>query len=183
LSARMRIGFAVSLGYSTKNHDEAKDKKHILFKHLEAYVSCIAGCEHYIREFCKNDEVALLVCEDVRESRSHIKKVHHAIISPTSDLPAYQELIPFRHIIDTVHFAEKAHSPLLQFADAYAFAFRRHAGGYAHADEMLNAMTAGHSFEFGDLELGGYKILAPYYVDVPMDISAQVSVRYPSEGV
>lgn len=144
LGARTSIGFSVSIGFNRREDGKYKNEQgYALVRHLTAYASCIAGCEAYIREFGSADEVAILVCEDTPDAKRHIRDVHHDLISPNPEFPAMRDLFPFRHIVDTVHFAEKDRSPLLQFADAYAFAFRRHLGGYSHSEPLMDAIGHG----------------------------------------
>jgi hypothetical protein len=48
--------------------------------------------------------------------------------------------LEIKNIIDVPHFVEKSGAPLLQLADACAFAFRRCLSGQPHGDDLVYAM-------------------------------------------
>jgi hypothetical protein len=179
LSVRARLGVSVSVGYSFKEEGKFKNESgYALVRHMMAYAACLAGCEAYLREFGADGEVAMVVAEDSPDVRRHIREAHSAIIDPKSDFPAFRELIPFRHIVDTVHFADKNQSALLQYADAFAFTLRRHFAGYSHTDQLVDAIKG--PLISGTLEPGGtagYQILASYPSDILAEgISSSFSV-------
>lgn len=141
LLARARIGFSVSVGYSFRVDGKYPNEDgYRRVRHMSAYSFCLMGCEDHIRKFGDREEIAIVIAEDLPEMRSHLKTIHHDLTKEDSEYPAFRDLIPFRHIVDTIHFAPKAQSALLQFADAFAFAMRRHMAGYPHAARLVAAI-------------------------------------------
>ena len=66
----------------------------------------------------------MAVAEDVPNLKKYIKWTHAGLKGESGRfLQPFRDFGPLRHIVDTVHFAEKRESPLLQFADACAYAF------------------------------------------------------------
>lgn len=55
--------------------------------------------------------------------------------------------------METVHFAEKRESPLLQFADACAFAFRRSLASQSRGDELAKIAVPDDLDEIGDAKV------------------------------
>jgi hypothetical protein len=166
VASQKEIGFAVSIGCSQRFAEDHSPEKAARMRHLMAYGSCIAGCEAFIRDFGSDGEVAQLVCEDIPYFKQNLLNTHHTIIDKDSDYPAYRELIPFRHIVDTLYFANKQQNALLQFADAFAFLFKRQTDGCDVARDLLAAMPVlTGSAEFGDAS--GYKISVPVLTNVP----------------
>lgn len=161
LYARPLLGFSVSIGIARMqpHHNGAS---HALIRHLLAYSACVAGCEQYMREFGEDGEIAMIIAEDTPSAKSHIKKVHSDLVSRSPEYPAFREILPVRHIVDTVHFAGKDQSPLLQFADACAFAFRRYLAGYSESEAYVEALVGplGSLADFPADQSDGYKILA-----------------------
>lgn len=138
LYARSILGFSAVIGVC-RNKPHHVGQAHALMRHLMAYSSCVIGCEDYLRKFCDVQEVATIIAEDTPTARRHIKSVHSDLVSKNPSFPVFREYLPLQRIIDTVHFASKDSSPLLQFADACAFAFRRYLAGYGDAIEYIDA--------------------------------------------
>ena len=176
LWARPTVGFSISVGLSRKEHGKYKNEKgYALVRHLCAYASCLVGCEQYMREFGEQGEVAMIIAEDTPTAKKHVKDVHDDLVSTEPEFPVFRELLPMRHIVDTVHFAEKARSPLLQFADACAFAFRRHLSGFAGAEEYMEWLI-GPLGKLSDLDpdaSSGYQLLVS---TGPFDVQFAASV-------
>jgi len=51
-----------------------------------------------------------------------------------------EKLLPFERIIETIHFAQKTESSLLQVADVCAFALKRDIMKASHSDRLYNAI-------------------------------------------
>ena len=94
--------------------------------HSVAFFQCVCLVEKIMREVWP-DEVALLIAEDRPVVKETVRQVQSWAQNRT--LPRrgdHQEYLPLRHIRDTVHWAGKRQSPLLQLADTCAFVIRRH---------------------------------------------------------
>ncbi|MBS9720032.1 DUF3800 domain-containing protein [Tianweitania sp. BSSL-BM11] len=113
----------------------------VQFHHTMAFAYCIGRADKYIRDHCPPNEVATIVSEDVPEMRRFLRGALNGLrnspvtistknVRPTAEERKrgiiYQETEQaVTRVRDTVHFASKEDSPLLQLADACAFAFRR----------------------------------------------------------
>lgn len=137
------FGLSVSIGFCMK--DGALDNTQ---KHTLAYMSSILGIEQFMRDFSGTDEIAMVIAEDIPTARRHIKSAHHAFLDkelgPLAMLDTeFKKYLPIRHVKDTVHFAEKSQSSLLQIADTYAFIVRRYMAARKnettakHADTLM----------------------------------------------
>jgi Protein of unknown function (DUF3800) len=113
----------------------------IQFQHAMAFYYCISRADNFIRDHGEDGEVATIVAEDTPGMHKFLRK----IVNHLKDNPHYtkkeniiqnvlekatgifnQKLVDkVERVKDTVHFVEKKDGPLLQIADACAFAFRR----------------------------------------------------------
>lgn len=95
--------------------------------HSVAFFQCVCLVEKIMREIWP-DEVALLIAEDRPIVKEKLRQTQAWAQNRT--LPRrgvdHQEYLPLRHIRDTVHWAGKRQSPLLQLADICAFFIRGH---------------------------------------------------------
>ncbi|WP_157696572.1 DUF3800 domain-containing protein [Porphyrobacter sp. CACIAM 03H1] len=139
LYARTFLGFSLCVGLCRK-HAHHTGHSAALIRHLMAYSFCVIGCEYYIRTYGDINELGMVIAEDTPTARKKIKDIHTELTSKKSTFPVYRDFLPLQRIIDTVHFASKADSPLLQFADACAFAFRRYFAGYNDAEPYVDAL-------------------------------------------
>lgn len=108
------------------------------------------------------EEVAILVAEDNDLVRRAVKDTHHFLNSPDAKekLPEFlRDTLPFGRIVDTIHFAAKTESPLLQMADACAFAISRYLSERSHAEELFDALSPGKRPQTGGA--GGWNLLVP----------------------
>lgn len=170
LSYRAVSGFSVCVGYSVCENKQNNNKEEANLRHILSYCMCLIACDAFMQRFAP-DEVAIVVAEDLPEKRAIIKQTHSRILSPDTDFPALRESLPIRHIVDDVYFADPKRSALLQFADAYAFSFRRIYAGYSYANELKKAIE-GPLRMIGDFDASGrcgYKIL----YSLPEDVVVQ----------
>ncbi len=129
------------------------------FHHMMAFSGCIRRADKYIREHAPPSEIATIVAEDIPEMRSflrdmlaldridgyapiidraHLKMTKH---EDTTGIFRQEQALGVKRIRDTVHFASKDDSPLLQLADACAFAFRRFLSHQTSGQEFAEAVT------------------------------------------
>lgn len=112
-----------------------------------AYVLCAIAGDQFMRQETTPDEVALIVAEDNQQARRDIKAAREWLKSPELiaqfPLPFGEDMLPVERIVDTVHFAEKKQSPLLQIADACAFVLRRYLERAAHSERFINSLLGG----------------------------------------
>jgi hypothetical protein len=99
------------------------------------------------------EEVAMLIAEDRTIVRKMLK-LAHTIQRGRAPLQLQQELesiladgnnpllnvLPLDRIVESVHFAEKNESSLLQVADVCAFAIKRKIMNATHADRLYDPL-------------------------------------------
>lgn len=127
-------GIPISMGWIEKSTSspivanlKTENEKSALF-HAMAFMNCVVCIDRLMRESYP-DELVQLVAEDNTDSRANIKKVYNLMKMWPEGFglsPEIQNWLPIRHVIDSVHFADKTESSPLQLADASAFAIRRH---------------------------------------------------------
>jgi len=111
-----------------------------------AFISCAFGAEQFMRNEAGPREVATIVAEDNPQVRAALKHGFRLLKDRNGALatiPTYRDLFPVKHIIDTVHFAAKNESILLQIADACAFVLARFLSGGSHVAELYESLTGG----------------------------------------
>jgi len=105
-----------------------------------AAISCTCAVEKALRGEGSSDEVAVLVYENNDSARRTIKECHNFLNTPQALADAaasgwaLQAVLPFTRILDTAHFANKDEAPILQVADAVAFAIARQLTGRDRED-------------------------------------------------
>jgi hypothetical protein len=127
-----------------------------------AFVNATQLIENFFRK-SHPDESTLIIAEDRPQVRKVLKRVQHIfqgrdkVPVPDAVLAKFKE-VPFKHIRDTLHFAAKADSRLLQVADICAFVIRGAAASYSkdHPDRPLKnaalfALLAPALLDFDDL--------------------------------
>jgi hypothetical protein len=96
--------------------------------HTAAFTGCAIQVEHWMRTHA-DSEVAMLIAEDRDRVKKMIKMAQTELkknVSPlTEELFSMTPYLPLTKIVDTVHFAGKTESSLLQLADACAFVLKR----------------------------------------------------------
>lgn len=107
-------------------------------RHVMAFTDCSLVVEEFMRA-C-TDEIALIIAEDRDIVRQAIKEAIALYRSP-EQLKAWKldkkQLLPFRRIRDTVHFAKKPESRHLQLADACTFFIKGHLNQQVRGDFLF----------------------------------------------
>ena len=99
-----------------------------------AFFRAVSRVEKWMEESAP-DQVAMLIAEDtdrVKEMIGHI----HASYTDRTQKPR-PGVFQSNHIVDTVYFAKKQDSIILQIADHCAFLLKRHFMGCRHSDELV----------------------------------------------
>ncbi len=161
LGVPMSLEIPVAFGYLNKNDLDVnlKPKDKAMMDHVMTFQMCAFAAENFMRSLAARDEVAILVAEDNADVRQAVKMAHQFMNTPEAfeSFPWLRETIPLTRIVDTVHFAGKKEAPLLQLADACAFAISRLASGRAHAEGLFDALAPGIRPGFG--ETAGWNLL------------------------
>jgi uncharacterized protein DUF3800 len=129
-------------------------------QHGIAFQECIARADSFINRYANHNEVATVISEDVPESKSLLRHMARFLLKPGYDIPkedvrlvqigdaALEDVESFRvrkvsRIRMPIHFVEKRDEPLLQIADACAFAFRRFLSEQDHGRDFVQAIIGG----------------------------------------
>lgn len=119
----------------------ATDDQITVWAQADAYVQAVAEIDRWMSRAARN-EVVMLVAEDTPRAKGAIKLIHDGMIR--DDNAHYEEhgldVFTTRYVVDTVHFAEKAHSALLQIADACAFVIKRHIMGKEDSNSLFQEL-------------------------------------------
>jgi hypothetical protein len=150
-----KFGLPVVMGVADKKHiaeqlDQQPYAQRVLdFVHYaSAFTNATQDVELYFRTSFPL-EYTLVIAEDLPKIRRMVKRVQASLqgrdpgVFPPQLLEKFFEL-PYTHIRNTVHFAAKAESPLLQIADTCAFivrgAFVRHRHNPPLLERLLPAI-------------------------------------------
>ncbi|MDE5446607.1 DUF3800 domain-containing protein [Bradyrhizobium sp. CSA207] len=156
-----KIGIPIALGIVRRDSSvpagvQSKEK----FQHVMAFFYCIGRADKYIRDHAHRSEVATVVAEDVDGVKEHLRAMVKLLKDPefSASMTLSQDQVHLtaeerwrgvylqehvnkvERIRDTVHFVSKQDGPLLQLADACAFAFRRYFSEQKHGDEFVRAV-------------------------------------------
>ena len=126
------------------------------FEHMMAFSQCIERADCFLRKYLNGQEIGTIVAEDVTHIRSWLSKaalIHRdqplTIAADCFRAERWQQILDrapeevtyeIKHIVDVPHFVSKDGAPLLQLADACAFAFRRCLAKQGHGNDLLLAM-------------------------------------------
>jgi hypothetical protein len=144
----------IAYGYHTKSaipldQQQPTAHKRARMEQVLAFSLCAIAAERFMREKATPNEVATLVAENNNEVKRAMKAVHHLLGTPEAitvlQPEAVQAYLPLRRIVDTIHFAEKNESILLQIADACALFIRYFLEGRKGIDQFLSALTGNNS--------------------------------------
>jgi hypothetical protein len=124
------------------------------FQHAAAFMFCMAKADAYLKRRAEQNEVATIIAEDVPRWRRFLRALlplardranfpDAFILKKGEKLNAIEAHWNISRIIDTIHFTEKAHAPLLQLADACAYGFRRYFSKQSHGEDFAKAISGG----------------------------------------
>jgi len=128
--------------------------------HGIAFQECVARADSFINKYARYNEVATVISEDVPESKHLLKHLARWLLKTGYVIPkedvrlvhadggSLLDIDEFRtrkvsRIRMPIHFVEKHDEPLLQIADACAFAFRRFLSKQDHGSDFLKAIVGG----------------------------------------
>lgn len=146
----VKLGLPIAFGAANKKRTAAmagpgvSDRVLDFVYHAAAYGSAAQLVERYFRSRFP-DEFTIVIAEDRPQVRRMIKGAHASLQGrgpfpmPAEIMKDYVEL-PFHHIRDTIHFAEKAESKCLQIADICAFLIRGYLREHPGTRRLLDRM-------------------------------------------
>lgn len=172
--------------------------------HWQAFAHCMERSDYFLRHYLAGKENGAVVAEDVPQMRSNLKQLglkfrgEPAILRSgqqapnlahrvTNTIPPHQNL-RIDHIIDVPHFVEKGRAPLLQLADACAFAFRHYLADKRAGKDLILAMLGpveGTIFIADDTWKGvcsaGLFNLSSFWTEKQMKIRLQLAAHASSD--
>jgi hypothetical protein len=109
--------------------------------YASSFVQVVESVDNWI-SLNASSEVAMLVAENTGKIQGALKAIHRGYSPDGSYDPKYDYLYTVRNIVDTVHFAAKRESVLLQLADTCAFIIKRHLMGRVDVASCFNLLKA-----------------------------------------
>jgi hypothetical protein len=124
--------------------------------HLVCFMDCMDAIDLFLKDYAWPNEVAAVVAEDVPEIRKWLRGVVEEL--KTGRVRQFGSFVDYRspdqgprkwpmsgfsritRFVDVTHFVAKDEAPLLQIADACAFALRRFFAGKSTGEEFVMAM-------------------------------------------
>lgn len=159
MSLPRRIGMSVSMAMVRRTHVPGFPLQRISleqYHHFKAFSDCVASADRYIRDHCGLKEGGTIVAEDCHDMRKYLRKIpkmlrdNPIVLGPGMVLPTAQEEeqgyvtqngdYRVSRIRNAIHFVEKDDDPLVQIADACAFAFRRWFAGEDFGPDFVTAV-------------------------------------------
>jgi hypothetical protein len=118
-----------------------RDKMAIL--QASAFAYCAMACEVWLQTFTDN-ETGLMIAEDNSDVRFQVRHYHTQLKNPDHAFfkNAHHDYQPLSQVIDTVHFATKPDTRILQLADVSAFLLRRTLAGFSDVDQFIKPIEA-----------------------------------------
>lgn len=114
----------------------------------QATLACALGIEDHMRK-CASDEVAMLVFEENGKTDKALRRAHNLFKSDAG----FQGVKPAR-IAETLLFAGKKDSSLLQLADVCAYVFQRRMRGAPIDDKFYRPIVSNLTFGRSSLMVG-----------------------------
>ena len=129
LKLPLTVGFLNKTRFATAARQAGLEVPDDKFMHNVAAFDCLVWADYWLQIHAP-DELATVVHEDRPGVKERIK---YSLRAARGDLPAIEGVpyspadpsIPLKHIIDTIHWAEKPDALPLQLADLCAFTFYR----------------------------------------------------------
>lgn len=133
-------------------HPGSPNVQRSFYHHTLAFALCIAHADLYVCEHGKPGEGITVVAENSPRMQPTLRAIAKMLMTSPILIPASSQralrdrpLRDFEYRItrlkDTIHFVSKEDGPLLQIADACAFALRRYIEKRAIGDELCEVMA------------------------------------------
>lgn len=147
-----RFHVPVVVGVSDRGHITAEMRKRspgaterqaTAWSYTEAYLQCVRDIDRWMDRETRGTEVVMIVAEDTPEVKAGIKPLHLGMRRDDDSYWTEQgfDVFSTRHVVDTVHFAEKPDCALLQVADVCAFVLKRALMGKADAGRLFDLLS------------------------------------------
>jgi Protein of unknown function (DUF3800) len=132
-----------------------------------AFIDCSRRVESYIAKEHPSENT-IIIAEDRHKIRNSVKKIQADLQGKMGVLPYLNSWhgYPYAHIRDTVHFAAKKDSAMLQVADICAFVVRGALSDHPKIDPMFDKISP--------------QLLAPDIAAASADLLANVRLAFPA---
>ncbi len=136
------VGTSDKASVSIEEGGAASESQRTEILHVLSAIDCLYWADLWMEIYAPN-EMATVVHEDGPAAKSNIKQSVRLLRYPDTlaDMWGHRlsevYALPFDHIVDTVHFAEKADARLLQLADLCAFLIGRAVQGREVPQEAM----------------------------------------------
>lgn len=146
-----RFHVPVVVGVSDRGHIAAEAAKRNIgaterqvtaWAYAEAYLQCVRDIDRWMERETRG-EVVMVVAEDTPQVKAGIKELHLGLRQDDDTYWTEQghDVFSTRHVVDTVHFAEKPDCALLQVADVCAFVLKRAVMKKGDAGHLFNVLS------------------------------------------
>jgi hypothetical protein len=125
---------------------DAPGLKNTKADHLEAayqwaFLLALIRTNEWMRKNARPEELAMVIVEDNDQMRTALKRVQFWLQYPDRVIPELARHIPLEKIIESILFAKKDESSILQVAEICAYAMKRAAANKSHADWLLGTLV------------------------------------------
>ncbi len=110
--------------------------------HGIAFVECAKRAQEWMTIY-SGSEVGMFIAEDTTRVKRFIKVIHAQLQDPSSEIFQIEDapITPLSKIIDTIHFAQKHETSILQMADVCAFVIKRVLMGRTDVRRFFNPIA------------------------------------------
>jgi len=107
-------------------HDKWDARSLNQMAHGLAFAECAKRAQEWMGVY-GGSELAMFIAEDVPDLKRYLKRIHALLRDPNNELFQVSDvpMEPLTKIIDTIHFAGKNETSILQLADVCAFVWKR----------------------------------------------------------
>jgi hypothetical protein len=131
----------VALSFNRKQSlvDGLDPKQQLMLRHGVAFLECLKAANAGMKRMFPGEK-ATIIAEDHPTMRRRLSQIPE-MLRDESAPEAVKELDPFDAIVNAIHFTNKQGAPLLQMADAVAFAVRHYLSGHTDGLWLMQALT------------------------------------------
>jgi hypothetical protein len=110
--------------------------------YVMAFLHALLRSNAWMRNTARPEEVAMVVMENNNEMRQRLRRAQQWVRFPPEEMPSdLQRYLPLERIIESVLFAEKHESSLLQIADMCAYVIRRRIANLPGSHELFELIA------------------------------------------
>ena len=159
---KIPVALGIAFAGALKPSGELKTKLRAIkvsdatWEHGIAFSSCLERADRFLRVYLDGEESGMVVAEDLSKNKKFLRAMGMAhrklpallnkgMLHPTElesalGIEPKPQILTMAKIRDVPHFVEKGGAPVLQLADAAAYAFRRYFAEGSYGFELCEAM-------------------------------------------